>query len=235
MSRQTLLLLTLTFSLFTLISCGKGFSEEDSALSLRQEEQSSEHLKSTLKSLNQKYGTYTGYVGLSIIANQFWARIKLWGPVNRVEHAQYLHKGDRCPAMSDDLNRDGVLDFQEVYAVAGDIILPFDANVNSQMRGFNEFPRIRSSGHYYYSESGNYQWILEDLRGDDLYPEDIMVKLGNEPLRLERRIIVIYGISEDIRLPLTVQTLPGYGNHSMIPIACGEFVQGIPSEFGSET
>lgn len=215
----------------TLLSCGKGF-EDDSLKVFRQEEIANINVQATLSPLNKRFGTYTGYVGLSIIENQFWARIKVFGPISKEKHAQYLHQGSRCPTMKDDLNGDGYLDFEETYKVAGNILLPFDSNLNTQMRGFNDFPVIRRNNLYYYSESCNSSWLMDDLRSEDPFLDDVMVKLQpNEDLSIETRIVIIYGINSDTILPSSVKSLKGYGVHAMMPIACGKLVQGTPDEF----
>ena len=181
--------------ILTLLSCGKGYVESDAT----EEEVTGGHYWSDLKSLNTRLGRYTGWVSLSVGDNQFWARVKVVGPNTKAMHAQYLHVNGRCPQMKDDLNHDGYLDFMESYRVAGPILIPLDSNLNSQMKGLNEFPIIKgSSAFYYYSEASNMSRMMEDLRRKDTYTMDMMTKLnGKEEMRIGRRIIIIYGTSDE--------------------------------------
>jgi hypothetical protein len=135
--------------------------------------------------------------------------------------------------MKDDLNHDGYLDFMESYRVAGPILIPLDSNLNSQMKGLNEFPIIKgSSAFYYYSEASNMSRMMEDLRRKDTYTMDMMTKLnGKEDLRIGRRIIIIYGTSDERSLPASVLSFEGYPSQATIPIACGEVHDGYSDAF----
>jgi hypothetical protein len=213
----------------TLYSCGKGYLEDENT----EEEVSVGNYWADLKPLNTRVGRFTGWVSLSISDNQFWARIKVVGPNTKAMHSQYLHVNGRCPQMRDDLNHDGYLDFMESYRIAGPILPPFDSNLNSQMKGLNEFPITRgTSSFYYYSEACNLDRMIEDLRRKDTYSRDMMTKLkGNEDIRFRRRVIIIYGTNDERELPASVQSFGGYPSQATIPIACGEVHEGCSDSF----
>jgi hypothetical protein len=213
----------------TLCSCGKGYVENENT----EQEVAAGHYWANLKSLNTRLGHFSGWVSLSVSDNQFWARIKVVGPNTKAMHSQYLHVNGRCPQMRDDLNHDGYLDFMESYRVAGPILLPFDSNLNSQMKGLNEFPITRgSSAFYYYSEACNMSRMIEDLRRKDTYTRDMMTKLKNhEDLRFNRRVIIIYGTNDERKLPPSVRSFEGYPSQATIPIACGEVHDGYSDAF----
>jgi len=213
---------------FMLISCGKGFNADEG----QREEIPPGRYYSSLRPLNTKLGRYSGWVSITISDNQFWARIKLTGPKTSGMHAQYLQANSKCPSMSDDTNDDGYLDFKEAYAVSGPILIPLDSDLKTQLKGLNIFPKMRRSSFYYYSEACNTSLMMEDLRASDSYSSDMIIKLRpNEELRLDRRVILIYGTDEDRYLPSTVNTFEGYPSQSSIPIACGEILEGESDGF----
>ncbi len=208
----------------TLVSCGRGYEVNEGI----QETLVEGRYTAKLNSLNTSMGRYTGWLNLSIHDNQFWARVKVEGPQTSQMHAQYIHVNGSCPSMKDDLNQDGYLDFMEVYKIAGPILLPLDSNLNSQMKGLNEFPTMRrNSPHYYYSEASNSDRLMADLRRKDVYVDDMLTKLGpRERLNLTKRILVIYGTKAERYFPESVSTFDGYPKQISIPVACGEIAEG---------
>jgi len=215
--------------LLTLYACGKGYED----IKVIEEEVAPGHYKAAFKSLNPKVGRFNGWLSLSIHDNQFWARVKLTGPNTKSMHAQYIHALGTCPDMNDDLNQDGYLDFMEVYNVAGPILLPLDSNLNSQLKGLDEFPKMReNTSFYYYSEACQSSRLLGDLKEVDVFGSDMMTKLQRgESLSLATRVIMIYGSSEGRPLPETVRSFEGYPPQLSIPIACGEITEGVAEEF----
>jgi hypothetical protein len=211
-----------------LAGCGKGFdSNED-----RQEEIESAEYHAVLRPLNRKFGTFKGWVSLSITENQFWARVKVKGQKTKDMHGQYIHVGSHCPSMHDDSNGDGYLDFIEVVNVSGPILIPLDANLTTQMKGIFEFPKMRNQPFYYYSEAANMQWLMEDLYREDVIDDDYITKLQpDQRLNLGRKILIIFGVDQERFLPSSVRTSPGYPSHSTFPIACGEIRPGRSDAF----
>lgn len=225
---------TLILCLFFITSCGKGFTKEklQNTGEITQEEQEETRYQVRFKPLNPRAGRYIGWGSLSVVDDQFWARIKTQGPNTNEMHAQYLHSGERCPSMRDDLNGDGYLDFREAHSVVGDILLPFDGNLTTQMKGLFEFPVMNAGDMYYYSEAASYTDMLEDLRREDTFPSDFISKLGaGEELNLRARVVLIYGVSSTRKLPLTVASYEAYPAQTTLPIACGVVFGGTPTEF----
>ena len=208
----------------TLVSCGRGYVEDDGI----QEAISEGRYTAKINSLNVSMGRYSGWLNISIFENQFWARVKVDGPQSSQMHAQYIHINSTCPTMKDDLNHDGYLDFMEVYRVAGPILIPLDSNLNSQVKGLNDFPIMRrNSSFYYYSEASNSSWLMADLRRNDTYTDDMLTKLRpSESLNLSKRIIIIYGTKAERHFPESVSSFDGYPKQTSIPIACGEITEG---------
>lgn len=212
------------------LSCGKGFKKEDVLL----EERLSANYVTKFKSLNPQVGRFEGWGTVSIISNQFWARVKISGSFSPAIHPQFIHLNGSCPTMEDDLNLDGFLDFIEAKNKIGSILLPLDGNLEAQIKGGNEFPKMRHRRpFYYYSESSDFMRMMKDLRGRDFIHNDSIVKLGHtDPLALHQRVIMIYGVPEDFFLPTTVLSFDGFPPHLSLPIACGEIGEGaINPEF----
>jgi hypothetical protein len=63
--------------------------------------------------------------------------------------------------------------------------------------------------------------MIKDLKKSDPNPDDAIVKLGDQELRLGKRHIIIHGVPEDTELPETVGTLNGLPATATLPIACG--------------
>jgi len=223
----------LLLGLLSLTSCGKGFTEdkEQSEGEIRQEEEEEFKFQVRFRPLNLKVGSYTGWGSLSVFENQFWARIKVQGPQTGEMHAQYLHTGERCPSQRDDLNADGYLDFREAQRVVGDILIPLDGNLTSQMKGLFDFPLINANNIYYYSQATSYTTMLDDLRREDSFPNDFITKLARgEELNPGARVVVIYGVSSNRRLPNTVASYDAYPAQATLPISCGVVYGGTPAE-----
>lgn len=217
-----------------LAGCGKGYNETV----IDNEVIADGQYHARLQPLNKQVGTSQGFSSISIKDNQFWARVKIFGPKTGIMHPQYVHRLGRCPTSRDDSNRDGYLDAWEVFAVSGEILIPLDSDLNSQIKGMNEFPQMRKHDFFYYSEACHSDRLLRDLKKPDELRYDFMSKLGDrEDLNLSTRVIVVYGTSETRLLPQSVRSFAGYSTQQSLPIACGELLSGESPEFsrGGET
>ena len=163
--------------------------------------------------------------------NQFYARVELSSTFVGVSHRQAIHQGSKCPDGTSDTNKDGVVDFKEAVSAAGMILIPLDSDVSSQVLG-NEYPVIKEDGLYEYSEAAPLDLLVEELREEDLYPQDSLGKLSkNEKLDLENRTVIIYGIPETKLVPRSVTSNEGEPQDQWIPIACGRINRGKELEF----
>jgi len=201
------------------MSCGKGFEKE---LNLDASSQIGNY-NAYLRSVNPKLGKHEGWARFSILDDQFWARLKITGPYDKQTiHPQYITMGGNCPSLADDLNRDGIIDILEIIKVTGPLLLPLDGNINTRLSGIDNFLKIKKQGFYFYSKSSSLKRMLADLRRPSFFPPGIMLSLpSQEDLLLHKRIVMVMGISEDIRLPTSIGTIAGLPTHYTIPIACG--------------
>jgi hypothetical protein len=210
--------------------CGKRFED----LSESRDAETVGAFWARLEPLNQHIYKHEGWLTLSLRDNQFWARIKVFSKKSKALHLQFLHVHGECPTMKDDYNHDGYLDFKEAHSKSGDILIPFDSNLNSQFKGMNEFPRMGSHDYYYYTESSNYERMVNDLRENDSDFFDLMTKLKtNEKLNLPQRVVIIYGIEDLIQVPSTVSGFLGYPISWTLPVACGKIQPGASDIFMS--
>lgn len=124
-------------------------------------------------------------------------------------HAQHIHFGPICPEPApmseDDTNGDGFVDVLEGLPDYGGIFVNLDSDLDDP--DHNAFP---SGSSYTYTASGS-RSAIQDSSGT--------------ALKLDRRHVVIHGVSED--LPDSVATLPGLppeSNSGTLPVACGELI-----------
>ena len=213
------------FILFCLVvsACGKGYEEKV----VRNEIVADGHYHAKLLPINKRISTAYGFSTISIRDNQFWARVKVFGPKINSSHQQHIHLRDRCPTITDDKNGDGMIDAKEVFDVSGPVLIPLDSDLSSQIKGLNEFPKMRRHNFYYYSEATHSDRIMRDLRGPDHLRYDFMSKLApGDPLALDSRVIIIFGTSENRPLPTSAVSYGGYPLHETIPVACGKIRAG---------
>ena len=164
-----------------------------------------------------------GTASLQRDADMFMAQVNLkYGPRDtRVKQAVYT--GRRCPNLSDDLNKDAYIDINEAMLAMGDITIPLDGVLDSQMEGSDQYPTGDSvTGRYSYATVGSFARFFADLKAPDENPYDNIIKLGAEDgLTFPGRVVMLLGVPESLALPPTVAGIEGQSVHSTIPLACG--------------
>jgi hypothetical protein len=191
--------------IFVFISCGKSkFPDYEDHSPFERERQNGGFYHGFLKILNPQFaGKIKASYVLWIKDVQFYAGVKVHNAPPEVRYQQYIHSGARCPARSDDLNGDGLIDFSEVLQSSGKILVPLDGSLKSQREGSEWFPVTTVRGKYSYSRAAAVYHLMEDLRSSDPYMRNDMIKLGpSENLDLNRRTIIIYGSESDPLLPV---------------------------------
>lgn len=177
--------------------------------------------------LNQELaGFTTGTAFFKVTKTDFSVEVNIENsPVNTI-HGQHIHMGNKCPGVEADVNADGVIDFQEAASAAGQIIIPLDGDIHSQLLDSYLFPVSDFSGMYNYIQSAPVHIMAEDLRLSDANIEDSMVKLGPEgKLNLENKVVMIYGVAEETLLPLSTTTFGSFSAQASLPIACGKITK----------
>lgn len=185
----------------------------------------------------QMYGTYqallapinktvsghiNGALTLARDKNEFIADVRFSGGPPSILHTQNVHVGNRCPTEKDDLNKDGYIDAEEGNLVFQGILIPLDDDISSWRMGGGIYPAADEFGYYYYSKATDYNLLIEDLREDDINPDDDFIKLpANKTFNVTEMVVVIAGVSESIILPDSVSGRGRLTKHQGLPIACG--------------
>jgi hypothetical protein len=147
---------------------------------------------------------------------------------------QAIYTGRRCPNINDDLNKDAYIDIQEALFAIGQVTIPLDHNLDSQLEGGSEFPIGDSVyGRYFYEIRASFEKMFSDLKTTDEHLDDDIVKLGADSgLTFPGRVIVLQGLNESVFLPPTAGTNNGETAYKTMPIACGVLwkVAKLPSE-----
>lgn len=213
---MTKLIITLILTV-TFLSCGK--APKDKEQGPPEEESISDGIYSAiLIPVNAKVSNEVGgEVKFSRYGDEFKVSVNLFHAPSGT-HEQHLHLGISCPQLSDDLNVDGYIDFDEARPKIDYIIVPLDNDLSSQQGG-GRFP----TGSYKYSQSTSYQLMLSDLQRPDDMINDFFAKLNGDELRLEKRVVMIY--SRGRNLPATVSS-------PLVPLACGILtkISDVPEE-----
>lgn len=187
------------------ISCGKQkFPDYSNDAESDREEHKAGLYGAKFLSINpQIVHSFKAHSVLWIRGHQFYVRVIITSHQPRVRHIQAIHVGPRCPKFSDDINKDRVLDYEEVMKVTGPMLIPLDRSLKSQTHGSEWFPSTDREGTMNYSRSVAIYHLMNDLRLNDPTPQDFVSKLApSENLDLHLRTIVIYGTSRDHMLPI---------------------------------
>lgn len=194
-------------SFVLLLSCGKRVNE-DSDEDSRQEELYNGTYSAILIPVNSKISSNVhGEVKILKYGDDFQVNVRLKN-APKGHHTQYLHTGSYCPKGSQDINADGYIDGYEARTQAGNIIVPFDGDLSTQLSGSS----LVLQGNYSYSRSTSYYLMLSDLNLPDEIINDPIVKLHDRDLPLERRVVMVY--TKHRNWPSTV-------DGTEVPLACG--------------
>lgn len=183
------------------------------------------HFQAKFETLNSSInGTIPGSANFFRNSERIYAYVRLFGGGPRTWHRQNVYVGNRCPKISDDLNRDGFIDILEAEKVLGKILIPLDSDIGNQESGRRFYPHADASGFYHYERITNFSRFLRDLQGEDKNPDDELAKLPpGKGLRLIGKAVMIQGISEDIDLPNTISSQGTFKPQQTLPVACGIF------------
>jgi hypothetical protein len=131
-------------------------------------------------------------------------------------HLQHFHGFEdgspaRCPGPDADANGDGVVDVIETAPMAGTTMVPFHADPASMEIDTETYPHADTQGTYSYRTAVS----LDSLRSA------FRAKFGGD-LALDRRVVFVHGVPQDVDLPGSAETKAGLPVHVSLPIACGE-------------
>jgi hypothetical protein len=210
-----------------LVSCGSD-SDDDNNAEIRQEQQEDQGQYHAIFSTLNSQVVSEANVDSSITINEEDIMVDIDGeevPMN-VTIRQYIYSGNSCPSQEADTNNDGYIDYQELLAQSGQILIPLNNDLSAQEAG-SQFPSSGSSGSYTYEESASLEDLISNLREPDTDPDDDMTRLSpDERLNLGGRVLVIHGVDRSTSLPESVQTRDGLSAQESLPIACSVIQRG---------
>ena len=223
--------LSLFFALLSLVSCGTSSSGDNETIQRSETTFDDSIDGSTIdglymakfETLNPHInGTIPGSLTLNRSGDRLLTFVRLFAGKARARHQQGIYLGRRCPSLQDDKNGDGIIDIAEARAVSGSMIIPLDANLNSQWAGKNIYPRADLSGYYHYERVSSFQSLFSDLKDTDTNLEDGVSKLGSKDVfGFFGRVIIVQGVTEDTELPESVATEGNLKAYESLPITCG--------------
>ena len=146
--------------------------------------------------------------------------IKVKGAQPDKVHWQHFHgftdnRAATCPDMSADVNHDGVIDIVETEKAAGTTMVPFDADPVAMDVAHGTYPRAGDGGSYEY----------ESIVSIEALDKAFRKAFADADLDLDRRVVMIHGVSEATPLPSTVASLGTIPARVTLPIACGRIVK----------
>jgi hypothetical protein len=125
----------------------------------------------------------------------------------KVLHIQSLFSGTKCPSITDDLNQDGIIDFDESRLVIGELLIHLDGQIDGKITTDGRYPW--GSG-FTYEKSGKIKSIEDDIKSR-----------AEVRLMLRNRVVMIYGVSKDTPLPESIAKPIEISKESSIPVVCG--------------
>jgi hypothetical protein len=136
-----------------------------------------------------------------------------------VSHRQSIHTGTSCPTSSHDINADGMIDYNEALKAVGPVMIPLDADISSQEKGADIYPRGSS---FTYNETGLVSEMVSDLYRPDPVSGDEIVKLPRgQGMKLVGRVVLIHGTFASELLPPTLGTRGTEQANISLPVVCG--------------
>lgn len=225
--KESMTSLPIIFILFLTMACGK----KDTSKKIEAEEivkidgsniQGVYQTPLYAMNMNTTLG-HIGSAGIHRSYDSFKAFVKVYIGEKGVYHRQAIHLGSRCPNVSDDINGDGYVDLREAHFVVGNVIIPLDGDLDTQLEGSGWYPQGNGvAGGYFYERTTSFSRLFEDLRDVDPNSVDMTEKIPyDEGLSLHKKVVLVLGISTSTRLPDSIDTMAGLGRHASLPIACG--------------
>ena len=187
------------------------------------------------RSLNSSVaGVTAAEAKIQVVGDQITVSMAVKDSPASTIHSQFIYSASECPTEAHDTNSDGFIDPIEASKVLGKILIPLDADLNSQAEGSQDYPQSNFLGTYTYYKEGVLSNLIADLRSPDQDEKDEVGKISaDEELKLEGKVIVIQGIANEVYLPGSVRTFEGLSDRATLSIACGKITRVMNDE--SET
>ena len=208
-----------------LISCGQKESLNKKFVSLESMPKKDEGIfKANILPLNSSLTSISsGQIKIIWDTQMFLSESKVVGSDPGVKHLQFIMSSSQCPSDEDDLNHDSVIDINELLTISGNILVPLDSDVSEQLNGMDYGPISNEIGDFTYRRSSSRIDFWNDLTLPDPDFYDHVGKISeNDKLELNKRVVVILGVSSEKEIPQTVKSFWDLPVELSIPIGCGK-------------
>ncbi|NVY96659.1 hypothetical protein HU830_05725 [Lactobacillus sp. DCY120] len=151
-------------------------------------------------------------------ATELQIKIEMFDTPANIQHWEHFHgfpngQAAKIATSAQDVNHDGVIDLPETEAVSGTTMVPFDNAPHEMCVPNDNYPVADAQGHFAYE----IKVPLEALKAK------FQEVFGTPDLELDKRVIYIHGVPQDLQLPATVAGVVGpYDQHVTLPIATGQ-------------
>ncbi len=135
------------------------------------------------------------------------------------QHWEHFHgfpdgKDAQIATMAQDKNGDGFVDLPETEPVSGTTMVPFDAAPHEMNVPNDSYPVSDENGHFEYEKDVPLSALKEQFKKT----------FGTDKLDLDKRVVYIHGVPQNLDLPNTVggHLTDKYDQHVTLPIAVGK-------------
>lgn len=179
-----------------------------------------ERYRAKIKSLNgDKLGSHPrGEADFTVDGDTLTVEITMDQTSPNTQHWMHFHGfpdgRDAQPATAaQDINHDGYVDLPETEPVSGTTMVPFNDQPEKMAIPTDTYPVSDDHGHFHYKK----EVPLADIKAK------FKETFNDDDLQLEKRVIYVHGIPDDVDLPETVKgTVMDYDPHTTLPIATGK-------------
>lgn len=146
--------------------------------------------------------------------------IEMFDTPANLQHWEHFHgfpdgKDAAIATSAQDVNHDGFVDLPETGAVSGTTMVPFNDAPHEMDIPNDEYPVSDANGYFAYTK------VVPLAVLDKNFKETF----NDSELELDKRVIYIHGVTDDVTLPDTVAGAVGhYSTHVTLPIAVGKIV-----------
>ncbi|WP_258115763.1 hypothetical protein [Levilactobacillus yiduensis] len=146
--------------------------------------------------------------------------IEMFDTPANLQHWEHFHgfpdgKDAAIATSAQDVNHDGFVDLPETGAVSGTTMVPFNDAPHEMDIPNDEYPVSDANGYFAYTK------VVPLAVLDKNFKETF----NDSELALDKRVIYIHGVTDDVTLPDTVAGAVGhYSTHVTLPIAVGKIV-----------
>ncbi|WP_125681608.1 hypothetical protein [Levilactobacillus yonginensis] len=144
--------------------------------------------------------------------------IEMFDTPANLQHWEHFHgfpdgKPAEIATAAQDVNHDGFVDLPETGAVSGTTMVPFNDAPHEMDIPNDAYPVSDANGYFAYTKVVPLAALSKKFKET----------FNDSDLELDKRVIYIHGVTDDVTLPETVAGAVGhYSTHVTLPIAVGK-------------